>query len=211
MSFLYKKLVPLVISFILVATVAVFVLRTADDVIDEPKEADVPEEDLLAHSVEIWHFDPSGRKQWEVVADSVAVGKETVYRGISEGRIYTEDGTLVFQADEVVVDESTGDLRISGNVIVVDDNGAKLQTDAITYVAADGIIYCPEQVFVESDRATVSAGCMVWDIETGVVEMSGTVEVVLESGGTVEAESLVHNTKDGSSSMSNFRYIGIDR
>lgn len=204
-----RKYALLVVLLILATAVVAFVFRPAGDSGDESRSSATPQEDLLAHSVEIWHFSQDGTKQWEVIADSVAVGEETVYRGISEGRIYTEDGPLIFQADEVISDESTGDLRISGDVVVSDEEGSRLQTNSMIYTADEATIYCPERVLVETDGRTVLAGSLVWNTDTGVLEMTGGVEVVLESGATATAESLTHNSRDGSSSMSNFTYIGI--
>lgn len=196
-----------VLFIILVASAAVLVLERSEDEDDKHRVPAAPEESVLAHSVEIWRFGPDGRRQWEFVADAVAVGDDTVYRGVRQGRIYTEDGVLTFQADEVVHNQSTGDLRISSNVEVTGEDGSRLKTDKVLYIADESTIYCPERVLIESDDVTASSNSMTWNLDTGVIEMVGEVEVVLESGAVLNAVSLTHNTKDNSTSLKEFKYI----
>lgn len=206
MRLVCRRWIYAVVVVFAVGVALALLLSPADDTTERQSVSNRPSDSLFASAVEIWRFGADGRRQWEFVADSVAVGDDTVYRGVREGKLYTDDGHLSFQADEVTHDEETGNLVIAGNVVVSDEKGASLRTNRMLYTADDAIVTCPESVILESGDSRVSGDSMVGNTETGELEIIGNVKAFTGSGGILAAERIRYNTKDGSMSMEKLQF-----
>lgn len=209
MRLLGRRWIYAAVAVLAAGVVLALLLRPAGDTSDGQPALERPSDSLLASAVEIWRYGSDGRRQWELVADSVAVGEDTVYKGIREGKLYTDDGYLTFQADEVTHDEKTGNLEIVGNVVVSDEKGASLHTSRIFYTADDATVTCPEPVTLESADSRIHGDSMVGNTETGELEIIGSVKAFIGSGGILTAERVRYNTKDGSMSVEKLQFSDL--
>ena len=207
MRFLDRKWIYAVIAVAIAITGAVAAYLSdnsnGDDGGVEPQEQ--PDEDLRAQAVEVWRFGPDGRRQWEFQADSVAAGELVTYRGVHDGKLYSDDGLLTFEADEVVHDESTGDIVISGSVTVCDDKGNSLRTELILWDSDSSVMTCPGPVLLMSEDVTISGNSMIGNWNSGELEISGRVSS-RRSGGVLTADRVVYDTDDESAQFEGLWY-----
>ena len=70
----------------------------------------------------------------------------------------------------MVHNESTGDIDISGNVMVSDDKGNSLRTDRALWESDSSVMTCPGSVLLMSGDVTISGDSMVCDWGAGELE-----------------------------------------
>ncbi|NLU40830.1 MAG: LPS export ABC transporter periplasmic protein LptC [Firmicutes bacterium] len=208
MRFLDRKWIyaAIAIAVVIVAAVAAEVFDDSDSGGGSTDLQERSDENFRAQSVEVWRFGPDGRRQWEFRADSVVVGEQATYRGIRDGRLHSDDGLLTFEADEVVHDESTGDIIMSGNVTVCDDKGNSLRTERILWDSDLQVMTCPGPVVLMSKDVTISGDSMIGDWSIGELEIAGRVRVTWQSGGVLTADRVVYDTEDESAEFEGLWY-----
>ncbi len=194
------------ITVVIVAALAANVFDDSDSGGGSAELQERSDEDLRAQSVEVWRFGPDGRRQWEFRADSVVVGEQATYRGIRDGKLHSDDGLLTFEADEVVHNESTGDIVMSGNVTVSDDKGNSLKTDRILWDSDSQVMTCPDRVMLMSKDVTIAGDSMTGDWSVGELEIAGRVRVTWQSGGVLTADRVVYDTDDESAEFEGLWY-----
>jgi LPS export ABC transporter protein LptC len=206
MRFLYRKWIYAIITIAVIGAVAAYLLNGSDSGGGSAELQERPDEDLRAQSVEVWRFGPEGRRQWEFRADSVVIGEHTTYKGIRDGKLYSDNGFVTFEADEVVHNESTGDIDISGNVMVSDDKGNSLRTDRALWESDSSVMTCPGSVLLMSGDVTISGDSMVCDWGAGELEIAGRVRVTWRSGEVLIADKVVYSTHEKSAHIHNLEY-----
>jgi len=122
--------------------------------------------------------------QWEVTADRARYMKtneevhleQVVVRLVSKtGRVYHMTG------DRGVLDNGTGDMEITGSVVVNSDRGERLETETLRYRAAEKKVRTDDNVEMYRDDMRISGTGMIITLDGNEMVLSSNVKAVISN------------------------------
>jgi len=126
--------------------------------------------------------DASGRKRWQITADTVSLGQggQTARLRRVHAVFYNADGTaMTVSGAEGVYDTRTKDVELTGDVHGVGSNGREIFADRLTYSPASERVTGTGNVRVVEERVIMYADRMVSNTHLGETQFSGHVHMTV--------------------------------
>lgn len=162
------------------------------------------EEPVISHA-------DRGKLAWQLQLRQVQVssGGQTVSAyGVREGLIYDRQGKPVVRvtADRVAGDTTSRDFQVTGNVRVVNSDGAVFSADTVNWVQKERRLNCPSMVTMRDKRATVSTVGLDYMVDQSLVLCPALIRMT-NGDNVLFGRNLRYNVKDSGFQMENVQAV----
>lgn len=127
-----------------------------------------------------------GKKRWELKADSARVydhEKRTEFSKIRLTFMDEDKPAMWLTADEGMMDNSTKDIAIQGNIKAKSDDGKRLWTEKLTYNSSSGNISSDTNVKISTGKVRIVAEGIEANPDMGRIKVLGNTRLEFVSEG----------------------------
>ena len=128
-----------------------------------------------------------GKKEWSLEARTANYMGQTSQVVLKDLKVtfFVEDaGEIKLEADTGILNTSSNDIEVSGNV-VVKNKDFKLLAERLNYANDKRVLYSGAPVTISGPTVNVAADTMSFDLNTQKVTMEGSVETTLDNNFTL--------------------------
>lgn len=177
---LLKKLL-LLVSLSLIVLIIVFLIKNKNKL---PKSFDVEiTKTGINVSIENFHLveDKEGEKQWELNADKAEIINSkgiTRLRNIKMNFFQKNGHNISVLADKGVIQNSSNDIELIGNVKVSNLEGYRLETESLKWMSDKKTIRTDDEIEINGADLNITGKRMTVDVENEIFEIYGGVKVL---------------------------------
>lgn len=137
-----------------------------------------------------------GVKEWELWADSAKVyrGKDITVLKNLRLRFYPNDGAPAdVSARQGTMENKSRNMRISGDVVILDSSGVSMKTDSLYFRPGEKRIDSDSRVLIEGDRFRLSGTGLQGRTDIGHYELREKVSATIYDAGEAASPSAGRN------------------